>query len=220
VVNWPLHSLCSRWYFPFIIHDEISWGISLKNHIVVGACIPESALSKCFSCLTLRLTINSEIGWITFICLLLVLQVIVESTNYSTYSSLLWVRLSYLERSDSAFLFLWLVSFAGFNCFWGHSFAQKVKRKTFSGNSFSFKMSFLLLLVLSNWSMIGHIVVIFVTIVTPHFERSNFRLAYSYAIGNWFLLFTGRVSSRTICVSEFFQFSRRLSYEIASSQLI
>jgi hypothetical protein len=47
-------------------------------------------------------------------------------------------------------------------------------------------MDFLWLLGTNDYPAIGHIVVNFVTVVTPHFERSFLTFAHAYATGNRF----------------------------------
>jgi hypothetical protein len=72
------------------------------------------------------------VGWDDFARLvLLVLKLLEEVNKYSfcSPSSLLVVKLISIERMDSAFLFLLLAVFSGFNCLLTASISSKTKRK-------------------------------------------------------------------------------------------
>ena len=98
-----------------------------------------------------------------------------EVTKYSSSSSLLVVKLISIERRDLAFLFLVFAVFSGFkNCHLSTLISSKIKAKRLlSGNSFSFKASLLLLFEFSNGSIIGYVVVVSVTIVSPLVEMAS-----------------------------------------------
>jgi hypothetical protein len=83
-------------------------------------------------------------------------------------------------------LFLLLAVFSGFNCLLSALISSKRKQegqRLLSGSSFGFKASLVVFLLFKfgNCSAISRVVVVFVTIVTPHVEPLMIfrRLAYT-----------------------------------------
>jgi hypothetical protein len=105
------------------------------------------------------------------------------------------------------------VCFLGFKCVLSILISLKRKPKTFSGKSFSFKMSFLFLLIFIDWSVIVINVVVFITVVTPNFEKGFFRLLWSYWLGGNRII---RVSefSRILKMLEIWNFLLRINFKI------
>jgi hypothetical protein len=103
------------------------------------------------------------------------------------------VKLISVERMDSAFLFLLLAVFSGFNYLLSALISSKRKRKAkrlLSGSSFGFKASLFLVFKFGNFSAISRVVVVLVTIVTPHVGPLMIlrRLAYTTGNRNSFLI--------------------------------
>jgi hypothetical protein len=100
---------------------------------------------------------------------LLELKGLEEVNMYSIPSSLLVVKLISVERMDSAFLFLLLAVFSGFNCLLNALISSKRKAKDFfPGQSLASKKFFFMLFEFGNCSAISRVVVVLVTILTPH----------------------------------------------------
>jgi hypothetical protein len=74
---------------------------------------------------------------------LLELKGLLEENKYSSPSSLLLVKLISVERMDSAFLFLLLAVFSGFNCILSALISSKRKAKDyFPGPALASKQAF------------------------------------------------------------------------------
>jgi hypothetical protein len=121
-----------------------------------------------------------------------------EVNKYSSPSSLLVVMLISVERMDSAFLGALLTVCSLFRLqlpFKCINFFEKNKegQRLFSRSSFGFKASLVLFLLFKfrNCSAISRVVVVLVTIVTPHVEPLMIikRLAYTTGNRNSFLTF-------------------------------
>jgi hypothetical protein len=103
--------------------------------------------------------------------------------KYSSPSSLLVVKLISVERMDSAFLFLLLAIFSGcINIF------ENEGQRLLSGSRSGFKASLVnfLLLKFGNCSAISRVVVVLVTIVTPHVGPLMILRRLAYTTGNRF----------------------------------
>jgi hypothetical protein len=140
------------------------------------APVSASALSRSSSLLTMRLTTNLVVGWDDFSSLVLLdLNGLEEVNKYSCYSpsSLLVVKLISVERMDSAFLILIACSLfriqLPFKCI---NFLKKEGQRLLFGSSFGFKVILFLLFKFVNCSAISGVVVVLVTIVTPHVEKT------------------------------------------------
>jgi hypothetical protein len=125
-------------------------------------------------------------GWVK-----LFLKGLAEVNKYSCYSpsSLLVVKLISVERMDSAILFLLFAVFSGFNCLLSALISSKSKQegqRLLSWFSFGFKASLVLFLLFKfgNCSEIRLVVVVFVTIVTPHVGPLMILRRLAYTTGN------------------------------------
>jgi hypothetical protein len=97
------------------------------------------------------------------------------------------VKLISVERMDSAFLvlFLLLAVCLGFNYLLSALISSKRKgQRLLSGSSFGFKTSLFLLFKFDDCSAISRVVVVFVTIVTPHVEPLMILRRLAFTTGN------------------------------------
>jgi hypothetical protein len=86
----------------------------------------------------------------------------------------------------SAFLFMLLVVFSGFNCLLSINFFEKEDQRRLYGSSFGFKASVFLLFKFGNFSKISRVVFVFVTIATPHKGTLRFLIILAYNTGKRF----------------------------------
>jgi hypothetical protein len=92
---------------------------------------------------------------------------------------------------DSAFLFLLLAVFSGFNRLLSASISSKMKQegqRHLSWSSFDFNLSLFLLFKFGNCSAISRVVVVLDTIVTPHVGPLMMFRRLAYTTGNRFLI--------------------------------
>jgi hypothetical protein len=129
---------------------------------------------------------------------LLELKGLEEINNYqvSSSSSLLVIKLISVEKMDSAFLVSLLTACSLFRLqlpFECINFFEKEGQRLLSGLSFGFKASLVLFLLFKfgNFSAISRVVVVLVTIVTPHVGPLMILRRLSYTTGKDFLLSTG-----------------------------
>jgi hypothetical protein len=158
------------------------------------APVSASALSRCSSLLTMRLASHYQLSVV-----LLVLNGLEEVNKYSWFSpsSLLVVKLVSVERIDSALLDNLLTACSLFRLQFPFKFINFFEKKQegqrlLSGSSFGFKASLALFLLFKfgNCSTISRVVVVFVTITTPHVGPLMIlrRLAYTTDNRNCFLI--------------------------------
>jgi hypothetical protein len=162
------------------------------------APVSASALSRCSSLLTMRLVTHYQLsGWISgeifFASLVLVVLTGSEEVNkYSSSSSLLLVILNLVDRSNSILIVTLLVlPFKCINFFEN----EKEGQRLLSRSSIGFKESHFLLLKFGDFSAISRVLVVLVTIETPHVGPLRILRRFVYTIGNRnsFLLSTGTV---------------------------
>jgi hypothetical protein len=167
------------------------------------APVSTSALSRCSSLLTMLGSLPTQctvVGWDDFASLVLLdLNGLEEVNKYYLFSplSLLVVKLISVERMDSAFLFPLFTACSLFRLqlqlpFKCVNFFEKNKegQRLLSGSSFGFKASLFLLFKFDYCSAISRVVVVLVTIVTPHVGLLMIlrRLAYTTGNNNSFLI--------------------------------
>jgi hypothetical protein len=114
-----------------------------------------------------------------------------EVNKYSSFvsSSLLVVKLISVERMDSAFLDSLLTACSLFRHqlpFRYTNFFEKEGQRFLSGSSFGFKASLVVFLLFKfgNYFSISHVVVVLVTIVTPHVGCLMILRRLAYTTGN------------------------------------
>jgi hypothetical protein len=110
----------------------------------------------------MRLTTNSEVRWVIFICLLLLLQAIVKTSKYFFTFLTILSYAYFCSVKEFSLAHFKVCFFYSFQLLLRALFPQK-KSKTLFSFIFRFKIIFLLLLGLSNVSAIGRIVAIFVS---------------------------------------------------------
>jgi hypothetical protein len=121
-----------------------------------------------------------------------VLKGLEEVNKYSLFlpSSLLVVKLTSVERMDSAILFLLLAACLSrlqlpFECI---NFFKKESQRLLSRSSFGFKTRIFLLFELANYFEISHVMVVLVTIVIPHVVLLRILRRLVYTSGNRLLI--------------------------------
>jgi hypothetical protein len=156
--------------------------------------VSASALSRCSSLLTMRLTSNSVVGhWKNDFSGLVLLELngLEEVNKYSFFSpsSILVVKLTSLERMDSAFLVPLLTACSLFRLqlpFEWINFFEKNKKgqRLLCKPRFGFLAKLFLLFEFGNRSTISRFIVVLVIIVTPHVGLLMILRRLAYTTGN------------------------------------